>query len=75
MIGDLIANVLPGKSEAEVITLLGQAETPSETHPTDEMVFYLGPERGSYFGNIDSEWLIVHFDSNKRYQRFFIHID
>lgn len=75
MLGDLVTNILPGKSETEVIALLGQPVPVLPDHPANEMVFYLGDERGNYWGNIDSEWLIVSFDKNKRYQQFIIHVD
>ena len=70
MLADLVQNVLPGKSEAEVMALLGQPEPSSTTNSDGESIFYLGPERGSYFGNIDSEWLTVRFDEKRRFRSY-----
>src|SRR5574337_1903561 len=60
MLGDLVNNVLPGKSRAEVLEILGPPSQAKMTHAAD-LVWCLGIERGLF--GIDSEWLFVWFDS------------
>ena len=65
MVDDLLTDYsLSGMTRAEVISLLG---TPTETEyfkSDQNMVYYLGNERG--FIPIDSEWLVIDFDDNER---------
>lgn len=70
MLGDVVDNVLPGKSRSELEALLGPSEDSSYFSSTGrDLIYPLGPERGSYMG-IDSEWLLVWLDSEGRYQRY-----
>jgi hypothetical protein len=61
MLADLMHNVLPGKTRAEVLELLGPASADKMAHAAD-LVWCLGRER-TYVG-IDSEWLLVWFGSS-----------
>ena len=59
--------MLLGKSRAQVTAMLGE---PPETvyFPDWDLVYWLGPERA--FISIDSEWLVVRFDSNERVSEY-----
>jgi hypothetical protein len=61
--GLLAARMLIGKSRAEVTALLGEPPPPTYFSEYD-MVYWLGAERGWF--RIDSEWLVVRLDANKR---------
>jgi hypothetical protein len=76
MVDDLIGRrILPGKTEAQVIELLGP--------PTDRMArtgsstcrlsYYLGPERGVF--GIDSETLCIEISTDGKVGRQWIHRD
>jgi hypothetical protein len=59
--------MLSGKTRPEVIAMLG--EPPKTDYFSDwDLVYWLGPERG--FISIDSEWLVVRFDSNNRVSEY-----
>lgn len=61
MIDDLMASKrLDRRSRAEVEKLLGNL-TNEEYFTNYDLVYWLGPERG--FMSIDSEWLVIKFDS------------
>ncbi|MDV7763547.1 hypothetical protein [Peribacillus sp. CSMR9] len=64
---------LIGKTKEEVITLLG---SPAETEyfkEEDNVVYYLGAERGII--SIDSEWLVIWFDGNEQAVKFELRTD
>ncbi|RRN74255.1 hypothetical protein EI200_02840 [Peribacillus simplex] len=64
---------LIGKTKEEVITLLG---SPTETEyfkEKDDVVYYLGAERGII--SIDSEWLVIWFDGNEQAVKFELRTD
>ncbi|WP_410983325.1 hypothetical protein [Bacillus cereus] len=64
---------LMGKTKKEIIQLLGK---PTETKRFEEMnqtVYYLGDERG--FISIDSEWLILQFDSDDKVVEYKVYTD
>lgn len=71
MLGDVVENVLPGKSRNEIIRLLGLSSDDSN-QPT--LVFYLGPARRDSMG-VQAEWLKIylnhseHFEKYEHYQR------
>lgn len=75
MLGDLVENHLLGKKREHIIAMLGEPSTkmdpdgngPSLSYPT-------GYERGSYMG-IDSEWLIIKFDSSGIADSYYIGTD
>jgi hypothetical protein len=75
MLGDLVDKHLIGKSRKDVIAALGEPSTkmdpdgagPSLSYPT-------GTERGSYM-RIDSEWLLIYFDSSDIANRYSIGVD
>ena len=58
MLGDLIANVLPGMKRDDIVALLGDPSEGNMRHA--DLVWCLGLERGLF--GIDSEWLLVWFD-------------
>jgi hypothetical protein len=75
MLGDLVRNVLPGRTRAEIEALLGT------TGPTGyfkelgwDLIYVTGPERSSPY-SIDSEWLLIWLDSTGRFQRYEIRTD
>lgn len=64
MVDDLLEkHDLVGMSREKVISLLG-ADTDTEYFKTeDNMVYYMGNERGLI--SIDSEWLVLEFQENQ----------
>ncbi|WP_169818309.1 hypothetical protein [Shimazuella kribbensis] len=54
---------LKGKSKAEVIQLLGKPTETEYFKQSNNIVYYLGDERG--YISIDSEWLVVTFGNNR----------
>jgi hypothetical protein len=68
MIDDLIGKRrLDGLNRAEVLVLLGPADQTSKWKEFD-LVYWLGPERGPF--GIDSEWLVIKFDSSAAVQNY-----
>lgn len=74
MVDDLLdSGVLDDKSLSEVLELLGPDDGPEGTgygagyFRNWDLVYWLGTERG--FIGIDSEWLVVKFDSTDRVSR------
>lgn len=70
MLKDLVKNILPGKSNGEIIQLLGEPlDTPYFQSIDKDMIYYLGPQRNSYF-NIDSEWLLIWLDDSGYFKKY-----
>jgi hypothetical protein len=68
MVGDLIDNVLPGKTRDEIVTLLGPVGETSYLATTGRDILYpLGLERGPI--TMDSEWLLIWLDADGRFVR------
>jgi len=64
MVDDLLKNRnFVGDTRPEVIAVLGEPEKTGYFKSYD-LVYWLGPERG--FMGIDSEWLIMKLNSEKR---------
>ena len=68
MLGDVVENILPGKSRSEIIRLLGLSSDDSN-QPT--LNYYLGPARGD-FSEIHIEFLKIHFSASDRYEEYSI---
>jgi len=66
MLGDVIENILPGKTRNEIIRLLGLS---SDDSNQKALLYYLGPARGDFFG-LEVEWLIIELDAGGHYQNF-----
>jgi hypothetical protein len=66
MLGDVVENVLPGKSRNEIIRLLGLS---SDDSYQSTLLFYLGPARGDSSG-IEVEHLRVYLDHSKKYEKY-----
>lgn len=63
MVDDLIAQKrLDGLTRTEVESLLGSSDQ-TEKWKDWHLVYHLGPERRGLF-RIDSEWLVIRFDSS-----------
>lgn len=61
MIDNLLSEVkLKGRSKAEIIDLLGKQEKEVYFKEPNNLVYYLGAERGLI--SMDSEWLVIWFD-------------
>ncbi|MFQ4137822.1 hypothetical protein PGN35_016010 [Nodosilinea sp. PGN35] len=61
MVDDLVDKyILMGRSQADVIELLGSPE-PETSFSDYDMVYVLGPERS--FISIDYEWLVIKLDA------------
>jgi hypothetical protein len=72
MLGDLVWNVLPGKSRDEIIALLGQPDSNACKffHRSEsDLVYPLGWQRDLVV-NLDSEVLRVEFDEENRFTSF-----
>jgi hypothetical protein len=65
MLGDVVENILPGKSRNGIIRLLGLS---SDDSHQSTLLFYLGPARGDFFG-VEMEWLKVHLDSSGNFEK------
>lgn len=66
MLGDVIDNVLPGKSRNEIIKLLGLS---SDDTNQPALLFYLGPARGDSSG-IEVERLRVHLAPSGNFEKY-----
>jgi hypothetical protein len=66
MLGDVVENVLPGKSGNEIIRLMGLSSDDTN-QPT--LLFYLGPARGDSSG-IEVERLRVHLDPSGNFEKY-----
>jgi len=70
MLKDLVENVLPGKTKDEIEKILGKSlETTYFASMDKDLIYYMGPERGSFI-NIDSEWLLIWLDESGRYKKY-----
>lgn len=75
MLGDVVENLLPGKSRNEIEEMLGKSEVTSYFEETGrDLIYMTGPERDTPF-SIDSEWLLIWLDENSRFQRYAIYRD
>ncbi|MDR0286809.1 MAG: hypothetical protein LBI03_03745 [Clostridiales bacterium] len=62
MVDDLLLkHDLTGKSKEEIVKLLGNETENAYFKTNGNFVYYMGDERG--FISIDSEWLVITFDS------------
>jgi hypothetical protein len=72
MLKDVVEKVLPGKNRQEIENILGPSlETDYFKSVDRDLIYYLGPERDSFF-NIDSEWLLIWLDENAKFKRYTI---
>ena len=68
MIDDLMGTrTLDGLSSPDVLALLGPADQTSKWKEWD-LVYWLGPERGPF--GVDSEWLVIKFNSSGAVQNY-----
>jgi hypothetical protein len=75
MLGDVVDNFLPGRSRADIESILGPSlDTPYFRGTGRDLIYVLGPERQSYFA-IDSEWLLIWLDSAGRFEKYAIYTD
>lgn len=75
MLGDLVKNLLPGRTRAELEAILGPSlDTPYFKESGSDLIYVLGPQRDSFFP-IDSEWLLIWVDSSERFERYAIYTD
>lgn len=74
MVGNLLSEVpLKGMTRDEIIALLGEQEEEVYFKEQNNLVYYLGDERG--FISIDSEWLVIWFDEENRVTDYEIKTD
>jgi len=60
MLVDVVKNILPGRTRAEIEEILGPSLETSYFKSTGrDLIYGLGPQRDSYF-SIDSEWLLTY---------------
>lgn len=69
MLSDLVKRVLPGRSRAEIIEILGE---PDNINRFDaNLIYSTGIERGASL-KLDSEWLLIFIDENGIFERYSI---
>ncbi|TKH03297.1 hypothetical protein FC682_11070 [Peribacillus simplex] len=74
LVDDLInEHELIGKTKVEVITLLGSPTATEYFKEKDNVVYYLGAERGII--RIDSEWLVIWFDGSDKAMKYELRTD
>ncbi len=74
MIDSMLSEVeLKGKAKTEIIKILGHEEEKAYFKEPNNLVYYLGDERG--FMSIDSEWLVLWFDDKDRVTDYEIKTD
>ncbi|WLR55434.1 hypothetical protein LC048_24780 [Mesobacillus subterraneus] len=74
MVDSLLSEVnLKGKTKAEIIELLGEQEKDVYFKEPNNLVYYLGAERG--FISIDSEWLVIWFDDKGKMTNYEVKTD
>ncbi|WP_416151440.1 hypothetical protein ACM26V_10875 [Salipaludibacillus sp. HK11] len=59
---------LKEKSQSEIVTLLGPPTETEYFKSENNIVYYLGNERGII--SIDSEWLVIEFDGNETVKNY-----
>lgn len=75
MLGDLVDKNLIGKNRTEVTALLGEPSTKMDPDGQGPALSYpTGFERGSFI-RIDSEWLLIYFDSAGKVTHYKIGVD
>ena len=75
MLGNLLDKHIIGKSRREIITMLGEPSTKTDPDGTGAALSYpTGVERGGGF-RIDSEWLLIYFDSSGKASKYKIAVD
>jgi hypothetical protein len=74
MLGDVVRNVLPGRTRAEIEAQLGPSlDTGYFREDGRDLIYLLGPERNLF--SIDSEWLLIWLDAQGRFERFEVRND
>lgn len=74
MVDNLVSDGrLKGKTKIEIIDLLGIQDKDAYFIEPNNLVYYLGDERG--FISIDSEWLIIWFDDKEKVLDYEIRTD
>ncbi len=68
MLGDVVENILPGRTRNEIIRLLGLS---SDDSNQPALLYFLGPARGDFFG-VEVEWLNIYFDPSGHYEKYVI---
>lgn len=66
MLGDVVENILPGKTRNEIIRELGLS---SDDSNQPALLYYLGPARADFFG-VEVEWLNIYFDPSGHYEKY-----
>ncbi|MBY6189931.1 hypothetical protein KUV22_05800 [Microbulbifer agarilyticus] len=74
MLGDLLRNVIPGKSGDEIRHLLGAPADIRRAGGGYDFIYYMGPQRDSFFP-VDSEWLLIWLDSDGYFERYELYSD
>ena len=73
MLDDVIENVLPGSTQDEIETSLGEStNTGYFSSSGRDLIYILGAERGL---GVDSEWLLIWFDDSGNFERYDIVTD
>ena len=69
MLGDIVANVLPGRSRAEIEAQLGASLDTSYFRSTGrDLIYITGPDRNPL--GLDSEWLLIWLNDSGMFERY-----
>jgi hypothetical protein len=69
MLGDIVANVLPGRSRTEIEAQLGPFLDTSYFKSTGrDLIYVTGPDRNPF--GIDSEWLLIWLNDSGMFERY-----
>jgi hypothetical protein len=70
MLRDIVTRILPGKTRGDIEEWLGPSlVTPYFRDTKRDLIYFLVPERGSYF-RIDSEWLLIWLDAEGPFHHY-----
>jgi hypothetical protein len=75
MLGEVVRRVVVNGTKDNIVAQLGPSEDSGYFESTGrDLIYYIGRERDSAF-SIDSEWLLIWFDSGGRTSRYEIWAD
>ena len=74
MLGDVIRKIVANGNKQEIIAKLGPSENDDYFSSSGrDLLYHMGPQRD--YISIDSEWLLIWFDSSGRTSRYEIWSD
>ena len=72
MIDDLTDNVLPDKTESDLLYLLGDPDYLEDAMPNSDadLQYLLGIDQGLSFGGTQYQWLLIWIDENGQFEKY-----